>query len=186
MNRIAFAALAALVTVGCSSQKVDYDYAHEADFSKFKTYAWHEDDSDDSSLKAQNPLANERVMSAVDQQLSAKGLRKVASNPDVYVTYHAQSKENMSLDTTSMGYGYGPGWGWGGFYGGGLGMGSTTTQVRTYQTGTLVVDIWDAKAKELVWRGIGSDTISDSPQKNAQKIDSAMKQMFRHYPPPAS
>ena len=182
MNRIAFAALAVVVTVGCSSQKIDYDYAHEADFSKYKTYAWHEDDKD--SLKAQNPLANERVMSAVDQQLSAKGLRKVGSDPDVYVTYHAQSKENMSLDTTTMGYGYGPGWGWGGFYGGGMmGMGSTTTQVRTYQTGTLVVDIWDAKAKELVWRGIGSDTISDSPQKNAKKIDSAMQQMFRHYPP---
>lgn len=168
-----------IATVGCSSMKVNNDYAHEADFSKYKTYAWHEDAT---SLKDENMLGHERIVRAVDGQMAAKGFSQVASNPDVYVTYHGSAQENQTLDTTSMGYGYGPGWGWGGFYGG-MGMGSTTTQVRTYTTGTLVVDIWDAKEKALVWRGIASDTVSDNPQENAKKIQKAADLMFKDYPP---
>ena len=169
-----------LVTGACSSQKVDFDYARDADFSSFQTYGWHEDDT---SLREENMLAHERVIAAVDGQMSAKGFRKADSNPDVYVTYRSEDEENMRLDTTDMGYGYGPGWGWGDYYDGGMGMGSSTTQVRTYTVGTLVVDIWDAERKALVWRGIASDTVSDNPQSNAKKIDSAVAKMFEQYPP---
>ena len=175
--------LSTLLGVGCSSQKVDFDYARDADFSKFSTYAWHEDDT---SLRDENMLAHERVITSVDGQLSSKGFRKVDANPDVYVTYRSEDEENMTLSTTDMGYNYGPGWGWGGYYGGGIGMGTSTTQVRTYTVGTLVVDIWDASEKALVWRGIASDTVSDNPQKNAQKIQSAVTKMFDSYPPSGS
>ena len=181
MRQVATFAVALLLAMSaCSSRQVNFDYAHEADFSSYHTFAWH---LEDTSLEEENMLAHQRIVAAVEQQLTAKGLRKVDSKPDVYVTYHGEDKENMTLSTTSMGYGYGPGWGWGGFYG--AGMGSTTTQVRTYTVGTLVVDIWDAAAKALVWRGIASDTISNSPQRNAQKIDDAVTDMFRRYPPPA-
>jgi hypothetical protein len=174
-------AVLALTTAACSSMKVNNDFAAEADFSSYKTYAWHDDDT---SLQEENMLAHERVVQAVDGQLAAKGFSKASSNPDVYVTYHSDDQENTTLDTTSMGYGYGPGWGWGGHYGGGMGgMGSTTTQVRTYTTGTVVVDIWDASEKALVWRGIASDTVSDNPQKNSQKIQKAAEKMFENYPP---
>ena len=174
--------VAASLFAGCSSQKVDFDHARDADFASYQTYGWHEDDT---SLRDENMLAHERVIAAVDGQMSAKGFRQVDSNPDVYVTYRAEDQENMSLDTTTMGYGYGPGWGWGGYYGGMGGMGSSTTQVRTYTTGTLVVDIWDSGEKALVWRGIASDTVSDDPRKNAEKIDSAIAKMFENYPPPS-
>jgi hypothetical protein len=84
-----------------------------------------------------------------------------------------------------MGYGYGGGWYWGG-YGGYGGMGSSTTRVRTYNQGTIVIDMWDAKAKELVWRGIVTDTISDNPQKNIDKINKGLARVFERYPPAGS
>ncbi len=183
MKRLTLLLMAVLAVTGaCSSMKVNNDYAREADFSSYKTYAWHEADT---SLKEENMLGHERVIQEVDGQMAAKGFSKVSSNPDVYVTYHSDNEENTTLDTTSMGYGYGPGWGWGGYYGGaGMGgMGSSTTTVRTYTTGTLVVDIWDAREKALVWRGIASDTVSDNPQKNAEKIRQAADKMFAAYPP---
>jgi hypothetical protein len=65
----------------------------------------------------------------------------------------------------------------------GMGMGTSTTQVRTYTEGTLIVDIWDAKKKELVWRGVGSDTVSSNPESNAKKIDQVVADMFKRYPP---
>jgi hypothetical protein len=62
-------------------------------------------------------------------------------------------------------------------------MGSSSTRVHSYTTGTLVVDIWDAKAEELIWRGVASDTISDNPEKNLAKLNKALVKMFERYPP---
>ena len=81
------------------------------------------------------------------------------------------------MDTTHMDYGFGDDWYWGG------GMGSSTTQVRTYTQGSLIVDIWDAEKKQLVWRGIGSDTVSSNPESNAKKIDKVVADLFKKYPP---
>ena len=171
-----FVLLAGFVAVGCSSRSVNFDYDRGADFSSFETYAWHEGDQ---SIKEEDPLGHQRIMDAVDQQMSAKGLRKAGSSPDVYVTYVGEDDEQVRMDTTHMGYDYGADWYWGG----GMGMGSSTTQVRTYTQGSLIVDIWDAKKKQLVWRGIGSDTVSGNPESNAKKIDKVVADMFKRYPP---
>jgi len=160
--------------------KVNHDYDHQADFSSYETYAWHDGEH---SVADTDPLAHERFMKAVDGQLAMKGMKQVSSNPDVYVTYNAEESEQMSLDTTYMGggWGYGPGWGWGGGYMGG--MGSTTTTVRRYNVGTVVLDMWDAEQKRLVWRGTVSDTLSSDPSKNASKIQKAVQKLFAKYPP---
>jgi len=50
--------------------------------------------------------------------------------------------------------------------------------VRTYLEGTLVVDLFDAANRKLVWRGVATDTVSDNPQKNAEHIDKAVEKMF--------
>ncbi len=168
------------VVVGCSGMKVNHDWDRQADFSSYQTYAWHDSDT---NVQDTDPLAHERFISAVEGQLSTKGFRKVSSNPDVFVTYHAEESQQMSLDTTYMGggWGYGPGWGWGGMGMGG--MGSSTTTVRQYNVGTVVLDLWDASQKRLVWRGTVSDTVSDNPQKNASKINQAAEKLLKDYPP---
>ena len=47
----------------------------------------------------------------------------------------------------------------------------------------MVIDIWDARTKELVWRGTATDTVSDNPQKNEKKLKKAMEKLFKRYPP---
>ena len=177
---LAVAAAFLAVAIGCSSMKVNHDWDRQADFSSYKTYAWHDSDT---NVKDTDPLAHERFISAIDGQLTAQGFQKVGSNPDVFVTYHSEENEQLSLDTTYMGggWGYGPGWGWGG--GGMGGMGSSTTTVRKYNVATVVLDLWDAEQKRLVWRGTVSDTMSDNPQKNSSKINTAAEKLFKDYPP---
>ena len=181
--RYAMALALAVVTIGCSSMKVNHDYDREANFSSFQTYSWYESDN---TVADTDPLAHERFINAVNGQMRANGFSEVSSNPDVFVTYNAEESTNMSLNTTYMGggWGYGPGWGWGGM--GGMGMTSSTTQVREYQVGTVVLDMWDAKQKRLVWRGTVSDTVSDNPSKNASKINKAAEKLFKDYPPAAN
>jgi Domain of unknown function (DUF4136) len=63
----------------------------------------------------------------------------------------------------------------------GGGMGGITPQ--TSLTGTLIVDIYDVKAKQLVWRGVGQGTLNEkNSQKNMQLVDKAVAKMFKKYP----
>jgi hypothetical protein len=177
-KQLLFILLVGVISLGCSSRSVNFDYDRSADFASYETYAWHEGEQ---SIQEEDPLGHQRVMDAVDQQMSAKGLSKVDSSPDVYVTYNAEDNEQIRMDTTYMDYGYGDDWYWDD--GMGMGMGSSTTQVRTYNQGTLVVDIWDAEKKQLVWRGVGTDTVSANPESNAKKINKVVADMFKRYPP---
>ena len=70
--------------------------------------------------------------------------------------------------------------GWG-YYGYGMGGPvSTTTRVVEYEEGTLVVDIWDADNKELVWRGSASGImLSEKPEKTQKNVLKAIEAMAK-------
>jgi hypothetical protein len=76
---------------------------------------------------------------------------------------------------------FGGGWGW--RRGGGMVFGDATTTEDTYKVGTLVVDLFDAKTKKLIWRGSSSDTLSDKSDKNIKNLDKGVEKMFGHFPP---
>ena len=109
----------------------------------------------------------------------------VQSNPDVFVTYFASVNQEVVLHTTGMAHGVGAGWGRSGW----RGMGSmhtmqhTATTSSTVNTGVLDIDIWDARADELVWRGQVSDTITSNPDQIAAAIDRGVQKVFQRFPP---
>jgi Domain of unknown function (DUF4136) len=76
---------------------------------------------------------------------------------------------------------YGGGWGWRRFGGGGFGDSTTTEQ--DYEVGTLVVDLYDTKTKQLIWRGSAEDTLSDKATKNEKNLDKGVAKMFKAFPP---
>jgi hypothetical protein len=49
--------------------------------------------------------------------------------------------------------------------------------------GTLVVDLFDTKTKQLLWRGTSSDTLSNNSDKNIKNLDKGVEKMFKNFPP---
>jgi hypothetical protein len=163
-----------LLLTSAQAQKVNTDYDHAANFSNYHTYAW------SKGTPVPNQLMDERVISNIDQQLTAKGLQKVSDpdKADLLVSYHAAAGHETQINTTGMG-----GWGgWGGYRYGGMG-GMSTTTVNNIPTGQLVVILGDNKAHKVVWQGTASDTLSDKAEKNAKKVQKATQKMFSKYPP---
>jgi hypothetical protein len=159
------------------AQKVSYDYDKTATFAAFKTYALKD------GTKVGQELIDNRIVAAIETELAAKGLTKVASNPDVYVVYHTTFDKQKDISTFSSGYGGGYGaYGW--RYGGAWG-GTTTTSVRDILMGTLVIDVADAKKGELAWRGIANKEVKTDakPEKRDKSINEAVKKIFKNYPP---
>jgi hypothetical protein len=164
-----------LVSTAASAQKVNVDFDKDADFSKYQSFAV----ALNQSEPPRDPLMAQRALKGVAYHLTLKGLREVEETPDLVVVLYGVLDQEKQLNVT--GYGYGPGWGrWGGAWGGGTATATTTT----YNIGTLVVDMYDATTKQIVWRGVGSDTISDKPEKNEKKLNKALEKMFQKFPPP--
>ena len=160
------------------AQKVSYDYEKSANFAAFKTYAFKD------GTKVGQPLIDDRIVTAIEAQLTTKGFTKAESNPDVFVVYHVAFDKQKDISTFSSGYGggYGPyGWGWGGGWAGG----TTSTQVRDILIGTLVIDMADAKKGQMVWRGMGVKEVNTqaNPEKRDKSINEAVKKIFKNYPP---
>jgi hypothetical protein len=160
------------LTAAGFAQQVKTDYDHNANFGQYKTYSW-------EKVQTRDPLLVDRIKDAVNGALTAKGWTQVESGGDVCVVAVEITQNQQTLNTFYDGFG--GGWRWRG--GGGFGDATTTTE--TYQVGTLVVDLFDAKAKNLIWRGSSSDTLSNNPDKNTKNLDKGVQKMFGHFPPEA-
>jgi len=151
--------------------KIDFDKAY--DFSGPKTYAI------SIGTTWGNDLSQRRVLAEVDQEITSKGWKKVdAAQANVVVVIHGATQTKRSANTFYSGMG-----GYGYRYGGFGGTGSAQTVVSEYAVGTLVVDMFDAKTKNLVFRGTAEDEISDNAEKNAKRLEKASTKLFKNFPP---
>jgi hypothetical protein len=158
-----------------SAQDVKTDYDHNADFTQYKTYSW-------EHVQTKDPLFIDRIKSAVNAALAAKGWTQVDSGGGVSIIAIQTTQEQQTLNTFYDGFG--GGWGWRRFGGGGFGEATTTTD--TYKVGTLVVDLYDSKTKQLLFRGTSSDTLSNNSNKNTENLDKGVEKMFKKFPPGSS
>ena len=158
-----------------SAQQVKTDYDRSANFALYKTYSW-------EHVETKDPLTVDRIKHAVNSVLAARGWTLVNSGADVAVVAMEITRDQQTLNTFYDGLG--GGWGWRRFGGGGFGEATTTTD--TYKVGTVVVDLFDTKTKQLIWRGAASDTLSDNSDKNIKNLNEGVDKMFKHFPPGAT
>jgi hypothetical protein len=177
VQRLIFASvgIALLFATASFAQQVKTDYDRSADFSQYKTYSW-------EKVQTQDPLWVGRIKDAVNAALTAKGWTQVASDGQVAIVAMEMCQNHQTLNTYYDGFG--GGWGWRRF--GGAGFGDATTTTENYKVGTLVVDLFDANSKHLIWRGSASDTLSDKSEKNIKNLDKGVQKMFDHFPPSAN
>ena len=159
-----------LTAMASFAQQVKTDFDRDSDFGKYKTYSW-------EKVQTQDPLWVDRIKEAVNSALAAKGWARVDSGGDVALIAVESTQDQQTLNTFYDGFG--GGWRWRGFGG----FGDSTTTVDTYKVGTLVIDLFDASTKKLIWRGSASDTLSDKSDKNIKTLDKAVQKMFDRFPP---
>ena len=162
---IALATLLLFATTAGLAMTVHLDYDQDYDFSKVKTYQWIAPTTTD-----RDPLIRQRITNAIKYELGARGLQEVESDPDIYVTFNSNSREDLVLNTTDV---VPSGWRMHSYYG------TATASETTYVKGTLIVDATDAKTKKLIWRGIAEDTVKPDPEKIDTKINEALKKLAK-------
>jgi hypothetical protein len=163
-----------IASASAFAQDVKVDFDKDANFGAIKTFAVK------IGTSWNNPLSEKRVVTEIEQALTEKGWTKAeADKADAIVVLHGATEKEKTLNTFYSG-GYG-GYGWRGWGAGSMGTATTTTS--EYMVGTLVVDIFDAKSKQLLFRGTAQDELSDKPEKNVKKLAKASDKMFKDFPP---
>ncbi len=167
-----------LVTAASARDKISVSYAKGFNFSQYKTYAWAEHGA------VAHPLLAADIVGAIDQELQARGLQKVTSNPDLIIQIYGSLDTDMTMysnDPLYAGSGgippFDPGMtgpAFVGFYG--------NTSVTVHK-GEMIVDLIDAKSKKLVWRGMATESVSShDAEKLIDEVNGAISKMFKEYP----
>ena len=164
----------------CSGITVTSDWDPAVDFSQFQTFAIL-----DEGPPPGNPLTDRRIRAAIVANLSSKGFRHVDTPDaaDLAIGFQVTTDERTSYHTVHSG------WGSAGFgrrrshWGGSMGV-SRTTQWN-YTVGTLVIAVFEARDKELVWEASGSSMKNPSrnPEQSEQRTNEKVRKIMRDFPP---
>jgi hypothetical protein len=167
---VAVGCLLCCVTVAqTDEQTIRTTHSPGVDFSKYHTYKWVE-------IKGQHadPSVDAQIKQSIDAQLAAKGLTKADATADLDVDYQTAlskvEKWETYEDWTDTTFG-----------------GQRMPQRRqvTIEVGTLVIDMYDTAAKQLVWTGRANKTIdrNSSPDDRQKHLDNATKKLLADFPP---
>jgi len=154
------------------AQTVTIDYDHTINFNKFRTYTW-------DKVHATDPSVEERIVSAVNRDLTGRYLSEVSSSGDLTVTAveATQDKQEFSTFYNDLGaLSWQRGWGSGGFL-------DNKSSVQDIPVDTLVLDIYDTKSHKLLWRGTVTAPVAASSEKNALATDKEINLLIDKYPP---
>jgi len=160
------------------AQDVRYNFVQGTNFGAYKTYKW-------VAIKGAeevDTMLDGQIKSAFNAQLVAKGLTPTEGTPDLFVGYQLAIKQEKAFNSYSSGTPgfYGRGW-----YGAG-GMTTTTGSTSTILVGQIALDIYDAKAEKIIWRGLASKTVDQKakPDKQQKNLAKAAEKLLKNYPPP--
>lgn len=176
MKMILFLMAALVLGSACSSGKVKSSYKKDTDFSKFKTYGWIlgiKVNPDDELSK--HPRVLKRVENSVNKTLQEKGFKLgELENADFVVAVHGAAQTKTQVNQIA-----GPTT-WGVYDGGYISLGYV-------DEGTLVIDVIDPIAKEIVWRGAGSSILKNYRDSEAeemqQDLDEMVAKIMKSFPP---
>ena len=163
-----------LVALTVNAQKVQVGADPNLDLSKYKTYTW------DKSSPSGNPIIHRMIVDEVDKAMTAKGLQKTETDPELTVVIWAATESDMHISHPSWSPALNS-------ISTGVVVGSSAWPVTK---GTLVVELSDTKSKSSVWRATATDTLEHGPTGNAGKdaksvakpIRKAVEKMFKQFP----
>lgn len=173
LRQLPVLAIAVLTLSGCALRSVESYAQRGADLQAYHTYSWGPGDalSTGDPRLDNNELFDKRVRTGVEKELARKGLEKATSGmPDLLVHYHASVTQKIDTSALDRGYRY---------------CADADCRAYVYDAGTLFIDLIDARANELVWRGWAEGSVDgaiDNQELMETQIDEAVARILQKLP----
>ncbi|HYL19552.1 MAG TPA: DUF4136 domain-containing protein [Burkholderiales bacterium] len=168
-----------VLTIGCTTLRVNSDYDHQASFASYHSFAW----LPREHFGTRNPLTVQRARDAIQAELTRRGFTYVAegSEADFVVDFTIGARDRTEIRSYPAPYvapyWNSPAW-WGYAYWG------NEVDVREYREGTLAIDVFDARTHRAVWHGWAKKELTSSEmQRSEGPIREAVDAVLAGFPP---
>jgi hypothetical protein len=172
---------------GCANKSyVETDHQAGYDFATLKTFSVAETKQETKDSLLVSPFTLSHIHQVLGDELGKRYQKEsVESKPDFIVNYYVVVEEKIDPRSYNDFYGYG-GYGW---YGHGYypypmyhGIHSG---IRTYNQGSLIIDIVDSKTNKPIWRGVSQKRLSKgmAPQNQREVLSMAVSEVMAQFPP---
>ncbi len=123
-----------------------------------------------------NSISNRALREDIRRGLLRHGYAEDEAQPDFLVAFYASAKEKLDVTTWDYGYPWRPRW-WRGF-----GGRPPSTTITEYIEGTVIIDVLDARSRELMWRGQGVSAVPDEQEKYVRALDLTVRAILERFP----
>lgn len=163
---------------GSVSVNADYDPLSSPKMLAYHTWNWLRPPPG-GAARGDSSVQNV-VERAVETRLAALGYQKSDTNPQFRVGWHAALDGPLDVTTLNAWYGYA----WGRWFPGG-GVVYSRGFKTEIEIGSLVLDVADSRAGELIWRGIGREVFrtKEGAGDRERIVVEAVTKMFAEFPP---
>lgn len=177
----------AFAAASCSTITINQRHDVTEDFTLLRNYAWMPKAQASGNLPFDEPAVDSRIKKVVEQELHFKGFRKTpVEEADFLIGYQVAVDEQLAANDVAEHYDFNeevtdP-----------AVMGSVASEpgqnqgyIRSYAQGTLVLNVAEAKSRELIWWSAAQAEVhtSDPIEVRRKRIDKAVKKMLKDFPP---
>jgi hypothetical protein len=161
---------AAVAATACAPVRVNASLERGMDFTRYASYAWATDDqfaTGDPRLD-NNEFFESRLRANVERILGARGFEKAsAATADLVIHYHASAAQKIDVNALDRQYGY-----------------CEECHSSIYDAGTITIDLVDARANRLVWRGWSEGSLEGIDRQDVieARIDDAVAKILERLP----
>ena len=160
----------ALAVASCGvSIRSSGSFIGDASTDRYTTFAWNQEAdlvAGDARLE-NNRFFENRLHEAIDWELSLRGIRESESSPDLLVHHHLTLADHEFVTEVIDESGY------------------TETEVFTYEEGTVVVHLVDARTGEGFWLGWAQANVEPAlsgPENMQSWVYDIVSKMFEDWP----
>ena len=181
-SSIAALIIGLMLCTGCHSINPSYAYTTDAQFNQLQSFAWYpESEYERTGIVKTQPAIDQTIRSILENTLKENGYIQVKRDPDFYITYHAAIERKLSAYDLNK------------FFSSPYGTKNTYWQnwsdpfamSRDYEKGTLIIDIIQPRAQQLIWRGTATANYFLEPKDrvNIPNIEAAARAILDGFPP---
>jgi hypothetical protein len=167
------------LAVGCSSRSfesrlnVESTLNPDGNYGTYKTFGWVNYNSDQVIIR--DPQVRARVVEAIEQEFTSRGLTYDAQSPDLMVGYHGAVEQKLDeeqlgayYDESSMQ----------------LDSDAKFNKIDTWDVGTLVLMIFEAKTGMMLWQASAQAELDERASESDKKknIEAAVRAMLDTLP----
>jgi hypothetical protein len=153
----------------------------DADFESFETWGWYPGEraeTGDPRIDASKQM-HQYIRGAVEKEMAKRGYKLTEDSPGLYLDYHVTIQDEVNSQVINNYYGES-------FYPEfQLGLpGIQDTYQYEWTQGALLILVFDAQSKKLVWRGLAqTDVNTQGPRKEAlERIDAVVEKLIKELP----